>query len=177
MPRYVSDPHAEIIGQNVLGFVQNIQADEIHPYLEKYGLTEIDPNTWYPLNTWLAVLSDISEAPGASSNFVSVGLGISQTAVLPPGRENMTFEELISIYDVIYQMQHRNGDVGELVGEMVGPHHARVYVNTPFPIDMDYGVIYGFARRLLPPGTLFTVAYDETCEKTHEYGVIDITWD
>jgi hypothetical protein len=178
--RYVSfDPNAEIIGQNVLGFVGCTNKDRIIPFLEKHGLNHIDPDQWYPLQSWLDVLNDLVNAGGAMFDFVSVGLKIAETAVYPPEVEHMPFADFVMLIPQVYQLQHRNGDVGEERAEKLSNTHLRLIMNTPYPDDLAYGVVWGMARRFLPKGTQFTIAYDGA-EPRHdqggEYTVLDISW-
>ena len=180
MPSYKSfDPNTEVIGHNVLAFVQNAQADEIKTVLEKHDLAEIDPNAWYPQQKWLDVLSDLSEQGGAMFNFVAIGAAIAETAVMPPEAEKLSFEEVIFAINDIYQMQHRNGDAGEITIEKPGKNHLVLNVRVPYPDDLEYGTAFGFARRFLPKGTDFTVLYDDQAPRQSQDGdstVIHVKW-
>src|SRR4051812_38063503 len=54
------DPRIEIRGADVLSIVNNLQAEEIAPFLEKYGLSHIDPNQWYPAINWLSCMNELA---------------------------------------------------------------------------------------------------------------------
>jgi hypothetical protein len=55
--RYKSfDPDAQVVGQAMLGFRAAADQEMIEPLLEKYGLTDIQRDQWYPLQTWLDIL-------------------------------------------------------------------------------------------------------------------------
>lgn len=153
MARYTCDPNAEIIGQNLLSTVVHINRESVYPFLVKHGLDNIDPQQWYPLQAWMNVLNDVAEQGGGSSDFVSLGVAIAQTALLPPEIENASFEDFCASMDYAYQMNHRNGDVGHYMAEQMGEHHIKVTMTAPYPDDQAYGVLYGFARRFLPPKT------------------------
>ncbi len=173
------DEKTEIIGQNVLAFIQNIKVGDIRPILERHQLVDIDPTAWYPLSKWLDVLTDISNESDSTFNFVAIGMAIAQTAVLPPEVENMTFEEFMFGLDTFYQMQHRNGDAGTIKVEKPEKNHLIIKVRVPYPDDLEYGTAYGFAKRFLPRGTKFIVKYDENTprrEEGGEYTIIHITW-
>ena len=60
-----------------------------------------------------------------------------------------------------YHSAHRNGDIGHVIGERVEDKYYRINLEDIYPDDMTYGIIYGFAKRLLPSGTQFSVKYDE----------------
>jgi len=47
MRNLACDPQTEMIGQTGLSFVDNLQAEEVEPYLVKYGLTDVKPEQWY----------------------------------------------------------------------------------------------------------------------------------
>ena len=52
-------PETEVLGKNVLAILENVQADEIRPYAEKYGLTEINADQWYSAQSWLDLMNDL----------------------------------------------------------------------------------------------------------------------
>jgi hypothetical protein len=178
--RYVSfDPQAEVIGQNVLGFVECTNSDRILPHLEKHGLSEVDPERWYPLQNWLDVLNELDGDDGAMFDFVSIGLKIAETAIYPPEVEKMPFADFVMMIPQVYLMQHRNGDAGEERAERLSDQHLRLIMRTPYPDDLAYGVVWGMARRFLPEGTQFLIAYNDTEPRRDlggEYTVLDISW-
>ncbi len=173
------DPNTEIIGYNVLSFIQNVQAEEIKPILAQSGLDQIEPEAWYPQQKWLDVLTTLSGRSSAMFNFVAIGTAIAETAFLPPEVERMSFEQVIFAINDFYQMQHRNGDAGEIKVDKAAENHIILHVRVPYPDDLEYGTAYGFARRFLPPKTHFTVRYDEDCVRCEQGGeetVIHIAW-
>lgn len=181
MGQYASfDPRVEIIGQNILSFLQNSQIENIQPILERRGLTDVKPDQWYPLQTWMEVLTEISEQSSAMFDFVSIGMAISETAVIPPEVAKLPFEQFMMMINDVYQMQHRGGDAGTIKVEQPGDKHLLLTLRVPYPDDLEYGVAYGFARRFLPAGTQFTVMYDENVPRREKGGqetLIHITWD
>jgi hypothetical protein len=180
MPTYTSlDPNVEVIGQNMLSFIQNIQAEAIQPVLEKHGLLNVQPDTWYRLQDWLDVLSDLSTQSGAMFNMVAIGTAISETALIPPEVAAMSLEQFLFIVDNVYQMQHRNGDPGHIQTEQVADKHIKLTVRVPYPDDLEYGTTYGFVRRFLPKGTNFMVEYDPDTPRREQGGdatIIHVTW-
>ena len=176
------DSAAEAKGYAMLGFVQCIRGEEIKPYLKKHGLSNVDPEGWYPIQKWLDVLSDLAEErPGeAMFDFVAVGMKIMEVAQFPPQLDSMPFEQVfIALADDYRTAQHR-GNVGEIVNELVEEGHMKGTIRTPYPDDYWYGLFYGTARRFLPPGTHFIVKYDEDTPRRDEGGdvtIIHITWE
>jgi hypothetical protein len=177
------DPNAEIIGQAMLSFVECSNREAIMPFLEKHGLSNIEPDQWYPVSRWLDVLNDVAEQRSgmdAVFDFVSVGMKTAETAVYPPPFLALPFEEAMFLSNEGYQMNHRNGDAGEYIVEKSADKHLKVTVRTPYPSDLTYGLLYGQARRFLPPGTSFTVQYDADVLLPEQGGsntVIHIQWE
>jgi hypothetical protein len=180
VPTFTSyDPDAKVIGQNALSFIQNVNSDDILPILKKYGLSQIDPGTWYPLQQWLNVLSEISEQNNAMFNMVAIGAAISETAILPPGAENLSLEQILFAINDVYQMQHQ-GNVGHIATEKVSDTHIKLTVCVPYPDDLEYGTTYGFVRRFLPSSDSFNVFYDADTLRHDEGGdctVIHVQWE
>lgn len=183
MPRFQAfSDDSEVIGQNMLALIQNTRKEDIQPYLDKYGIATIDPDQWYPLQTWLNVLGDMYDAhPGqASSNFVSIGMEVAQTAVFPPEFDELSLQDIMLGWNDAYKLNNRGSDVGEMITEIVSDHHIKMVCRIPYPDDFNYGVFYGTARRFLPPGTDFTVSYDED-EPPREQGgnvtIYHIEWE
>jgi hypothetical protein len=181
LTQYTSfDPNVEVIGQNLLSFMQNVEADAIRPILEKHGLTKINPEQWYPMQQWLDVLSDLSQQSGAMFNMVAIGAAISETAIMPPEVEQMSLEQFLLLINDVYQMQHRNGDAGHVKAERLGAKHMCLEAYVPYPDDLEYGTAYGFARRFLPPQISFTVEYDPDTPRRELGGditLIHIQWE
>jgi hypothetical protein len=174
-----SDPSAAVIGQNMLSFIQNVNAADILPVLEQHGLSHIEPDKWYPLQEWLDILSELSSQSNAMFNMVAIGTAISETAILPPGAEQLSLEQILFAINDVYQMQHQ-GDVGSVITEKVSDKHIKLIVCVPYPDDLEYGTAYGFARRFLPGSTLFTVEYDANAPRHDQGGdntIIHIKWE
>lgn len=171
---------SQVIGHSILSMVECVRADIMKPLLEKCGLETIDPERWYPLQSWLNVFNEL-EAGGMTKieSFVSVGMTIVETAVLPPEFDRLSFDRIIEMIDYAYKMNNRGTEIGEYKGETVSPRHVRVTITAPYPDDYNYGILYGFARRYLGRGH-FTVFYDDTLPRREEGGkntVIHVVWE
>ncbi len=173
-----ADPSAQVLGAIVVGFIECSQRQEIWSILERRKLTNVDPDKWYLLQNWLDVLSEIAQDSGAMFNFVSVGTHIGDTAPLLAGNENISFEEMMLQFNENYQRSHRGG-VGEIFTEQIAENHVKCTYTTPYPDDLDYGVLYGLARRFLPKGTDFVVQFDDSLPRRDEggeYSVMHVIW-
>jgi hypothetical protein len=163
MRAYRCDPLTEIIGQQALAFVENVNVNAIFACLEKHHLTHVDPMTWYPLQNWLDVLNDIARLQSANLDFVAIGTAMAQTVWLPVAVAKMPVESFfLDGLNRIYQMQYRNGDAGGIRVKQVQPCGFRITVATPYPDELSYGVVYGFALRFLPRGIALKLEFDES---------------
>jgi hypothetical protein len=180
MPKFQCDPNIEVTGQQAIAYVNNIRSTEIRPALTKYGLATINPTAWYPLQNLLNVLSDLSEKPDWSSNFVSIGMAMADTAPLPD--EDAPVEEFLLRINGAYQAVHRGGETGMFEVQKVDEQHFQLIneIKTAYPDDVVYGLVYGLVRRILPKGTTITVRYDESSGPRRDNGgdftVLDILW-
>ncbi|MBC8172012.1 MAG: hypothetical protein H7X77_10080 [Anaerolineae bacterium] len=164
MPHYQSfDPKAEIIGQTALSLITNIMHDDIAGILKRHDLEQIDPAAWYPIQSVLDVLSEISEGENASSAFVSIGMAAGKLGYdsLPDAVKQMSLGDFLVLYSKHYQSRMRNGDAGWIKVEQRNERHSVIQSCIPFPDDVFYGVFYAYARLYRPAGKGFTVKYDE----------------
>lgn len=156
-------PDAEVLGGGMLAFIESINYDNFSSILETHGVDNINPNEWYPQQVWLDVFSDIASQPGSSSNLVSIGMKIADTAPIPPEALTLPFQEvMLGFNDGSYFANNRGKDIGRIDVEILDEKHICMIDKTPYPDDFVYGAYYATARRLLPRGTDFTVKYDET---------------
>lgn len=181
MPTYHCDPNTEIIGQQALAFVENMSANTIRPYLEQRDLTAVDPMTWYPLQAWLDVLNELAKHKSATLDYVAIGTAMTQTVWLPAAMARLSMEEFfLTAISRIYQMQYRNGSAGSIEVQPIGTRRLRIRATTPYPDDLTYGVVYGFALRFLPRGTPVKVEYDPGVRRRDqggEYTTMILEWE
>jgi len=164
MQRYQAfDSQAEMTGMTASSFVKSIMHDDITAILTRHHLDNIDPQGWYPVQTVLDVLNEISEGENASSIFVSVGVAAAQLALaaLPPVMKGCTLQEFFSKYDAMWKSRHRNGDAGFVHCEQVDENHLILCIKTPYPDDVFYGAIYGYVRFFCPKDKTFSISYDD----------------
>ena len=83
--------------------------------------------------------------------------------------------QVLMRWDDMYQMLHRNADVGGITVEKIAEKHYKTSHTVIYPDDMSYGVLFGFARRFLPPGTPFKVYYDPEIPPRDRGGEQDAT--
>jgi len=181
MPRMSCPPTAEIQGASLLSYLDNLKSEEIAPLLEKYGIDHIDPNEWYLLKPFMNVIDDLSSRRNFDENMVAIGLKVADHAITPELKQFMTLASAMEGWNEQFKAIHRNGDVGEIVAEKVADRHYRLIHRHVYPVAMNYGIMYGFAKHLLPQGAHFSVQYEDIFKRL-DYGgaeetVIIIKWE
>ena len=163
MPFYQCDPEIEINGVTVLSLTQNLQHNEFAAILDQHGFSTVDPEQWYSLQDVLNVLHEIAGGGNAMTNFVSIGVSAGELGVahLPPEMNDISIADFMAQYRKVYQIRHRNGKPGDVIGEQVDDNHLTIsWLDTPYPDDIMYRVIYAYARHFLK-GASFTLSYDD----------------
>lgn len=171
-PFVAGTPQAEVLGQVVAAFAENLESETVKPLLPKHGLDNIDPEKWYPHQSWMNVLKELSETPGGSSALVAFGRKVVETAVMPPEMDSIP--KMLHSLQAIHHLNLRNipADEGYVVEE-VSEKLYRVIHNTPNPRDAIYGFLWGLAQRFRAPGEPFTV---RMVESDHPGGVFEVEW-
>lgn len=173
-------PGTETLGLLLSTFVDNVQGGETRPVMEKHGMVNLAPMEWYPVQKLLDALNELSQSPNTIFNFVAIGMGIGETVPMPPGVENPTLEQVLMLWDSLYQGLHREGDAGRITIEKISDTYFKTHQDGLYPDDMSYGVLYAYGKRFLPPGTHFTVFYELDCPPRDQGGdktIISIQWE
>jgi hypothetical protein len=182
MRKLTCPPELEVLGINLVAFADNLQGSETSPIIEKYGLTNADPQGWYPTLNLLNALNEIATKANVATNMTAIGMKIGGMVPMPPGLENATLEQALSVWDGAYQYLHRGADCGRIDIEKVNDHCFKTIHSVVYPDDMSYGILYAYGKRFLPPKTHFSVFYDPEV-KARDYGgtgdatYINIKWD
>ncbi len=142
----------EVLGGVVLSIVNSIDEvfeSEMLSILEMHGITDPQPDTWYPLDSLLSALKYIADEIGPNTLFV-IGKGIVQNAKFPEGIGNIK-EALISL-DEAYHMNHRGGDIGYYKVEKFDEDErtAVIECTNPYPHYFDKGILTALSRRYAP---------------------------
>ena len=172
-----SSPDAEILGAVLLSFVQNVKADELMPFLKKYGLDEMDPNKWYPQQLILDFYKGMADNTiNMSENMVAIGIKSVET--VPQNPDAKTLEQAILTSNATNKVILRNvpEDEGFAIAES-RPGYLLVIDNTPYPADAMYGYFWGLARRYKTPGGGFRVVRVDNPKPDQFPGrAFEITW-
>ncbi|MBI5958326.1 MAG: hypothetical protein HY866_06320 [Chloroflexi bacterium] len=179
-PYKLFHPDHEYLGQVLMDFQNAVEGESIHSIFKKHGLTNIQPQAWYPAQMFINILNDMKESRTMQMlDFVSIGMKQVENAVMPPGLAQLPLIDILRSMDTAYQMNNRGTDIGEIRCEVIDAHHVRLIFRVPQPDDIWYGVCYGYMRRLAPEGTHFTVYYDEHQPRREDGGeitIIHISW-
>ena len=138
---------AEVIGASLATIVQGCGAfqSKVRSLLKERGITEIDHDAWYKLEDVASVLNELERTVGPNL-MVLLGRYIPENAMLPP--EIDTFEKALLSLDMVYQMHHRNGEVGSYNITVESPGQIRAICNTPaYSTNVNLGMFRGFGNK------------------------------
>lgn len=173
-------PDAEVLGGAMMAFIESIHYTDFSTILERHNIEKIEPQRWYSQQLWLDVFTDIANQPGGSSNLVSIGMKIVETAPMPPEAAELPFTDIaMGFNEGAYLTNNRGKDIGGIEAQVVAPGHVVMIDRTPYPDDFVYGAYYALAKRYLPSGSDFTVSYDEHVPRRDNGGTetrVHITW-
>lgn len=136
---------AEIVGQSVADWVDNLNKGLTDPVFEKYGLSEIDPEGWYSLDIIIDLYRGMAESEGGSASLVAMGKASAKPVY--DIFEFKSFEDFIKNGDKPFKAAIRNiPDEYGLSTEKVGERHYRIVNNSIVPNDMIYGYLWEMFR-------------------------------
>lgn len=151
---YVSpDPHATITGETLQAvFAAFRLPQQAHQLFSKHSLPTL-PQPWqhYPLQFWLDLLADVEKSCGGPTVY-SLGLHIVHCCKWPA--DLTTLDEALQAMDRACRANVQGDDIGYYAYEKAGPHQALLTCLTPTPLDFEYGLLTGVARKFKPPGCL-----------------------
>lgn len=181
MHTFTCDPNTEIIGPVLMAYLDNVQSEIIEPIFRRHGMTNPNPEKWYPLQPVLDVLKELSKGDSATTNLVAIGVKIAEYGVEPEDIVNAPLPIVLEHWNDHMQISFRGGDVGIIITEKVHDKFYKTIQKNVFPDDLCYGLAYGFARSRLPLGTNFKVYYEEYNNRMDNGGadstVICVEWD
>jgi hypothetical protein len=177
MAEFVSfDPNVEVLGQSMMSVVAGMSASA-RPLLEKYGLDKLEADKWYKLQPILDFYKEISLGKNAALNLTSTGTKVPEKAIFPA--EIDSIQKAFAVLDEAYHTNHRGGEIGHYTATVINSRQIDVLAETPFPCDLDYGIILGLARRFKPVNGILAVYHDTktTCRKKGSNSCLyHVTW-
>lgn len=157
-PPRPQDPyaHMEVLGRAFLAILQGmdvVQARVMRMLAERGISPPIRPEGWYPMPVLLALLQSIHEQIGPVT-VKGIGRSIPSTAPFP--KDIDTLEKGLRSIDTAYNATHRGrGHIGAYRYQAgPGPRSARVVSDTPYPCDMEMGLVEALADQFRPTDAL-----------------------
>lgn len=175
------DRSAEVKGVEVSSIVQaadhlsTVFGERIEEMLAANGLGDVQPNSWYPLQSYLDVIRAVGRRIGEKTVFY-VGKKLPELTEWPSGVETV-IEGMESISGA-YETVHRGGDIGYYRVESVTDGELRLRCKNPYPCALDRGIIRGTGEQFSPPTAYVDLAEQGTrCRADGaEECVYEVTW-
>lgn len=129
--------------------------------LAKHDIHKLKTDGWYPTHVFSEVLQIVAREVGENTLF-SIGKRVPDIAVWPADIKDI--DAGLSSVDVAYHMNHRDskgvlfdpktGQMREGIGhysyQRTGPRSAVMVCSTPYPSELDRGIVTGTARKWKP---------------------------
>ncbi len=96
---------AEVLGESASAIINHMLSANVVASLERYGLSDIKSDEWYPVDRFIDVFSEwYNDADNINTmdNLVSVGMAVVDNAPFPPDVADMTPLEQVSVIRLIY---------------------------------------------------------------------------
>ncbi|RLI00399.1 hypothetical protein DRO30_05885 [Candidatus Bathyarchaeota archaeon] len=134
---------ARVKGNAMLAIVNGIMHRDLAlEILAKHGITDIDPDEWYPEQSWLDAFAEIGADLGDAALY-AIGRAIPQVIDIPDDINSAI--EAIERLDEVYQSHHK-GLSGAYVVEITGESSARIISKNPRPCAYDMGFITAYVE-------------------------------
>ena len=148
---------SEVSGQVMLDSIQAM-GRAARRVVNKHIIGELDPNGWYPQQTWLDILRDATEE--MQLDLLTVGNRVASNLPMPDGVFSLA--RLLELVEDNYQTTHRHVDPVHVTATQVGEHEVHIVDNSPYPDEFQYGMIFGLFQRLMPMDANLVVRYDDS---------------
>ncbi len=172
-------PDQELIGAVLITYRASINFENYSDLYERLGLGSVEVDKWYSGQVVIDLINTIAERTSAMMDFVSIGTAMGMYTPASEVSSYLDFGTVVTSLDSGYQAMTRGTDVGWFRGGVIAPQHVKVDYRVPWPDDLEYGFVYGLAKRFLPPLTKFTAVYDPAVlrrELGGEYTSVHVRW-
>jgi hypothetical protein len=156
----------EIRGMAIMA-VRAALGNDADPLLRACNLAPLHQDRWYPQRGYLELLRLIGDEDfGAILNVTAIGLRsleLIHMIYMQQAHERTTPDIIHAIrnLDMGWQAAHRGGYPGQFALIEGMPERVIVQVESLFPVNYCYGLLYGLARLYRPNHTRFMVDYAE----------------
>ncbi len=169
----------EVLGNAILAILNGMEFSQSRALkiLAENGINSVKGDVWYPMLGVLQSFHRVFEKVGPST-VRAIGRKIPENAQMPPAIDSL--EKALRSVDVAYRMNHRGpGAIGGYLYQDVGPRHARLVCDNPYPCDMDLGLIESFADKFRPKDSIrVRIEHDTRSCRLRGDGACtyDVTW-
>ena len=137
------DPKVEINGKTVMSALDAVWNKKVAlEILARHGIQNIKPNSWYPMQSFLNVLREISGEFG-DRELLAVGRKIPFWADFPKIKN---LHDGLSKIDIAYHNNHRGGEIGHYRYTKLAENKGRMICDNPYPCRFDQGIFHGLAE-------------------------------
>jgi hypothetical protein len=159
-------PTTEVKGNAILAILNGIMhRDLAERILAKHGIHDVNPDYWYPEQSWLDAFSEIAGELGDSALF-AIGRAVPQVMDFPRPFANAT--DALKTLDEVYQAHHR-GKAGGYEVSFLEPNKARIASTNPRPCAYDMGFITAYIEKFNGGKKVKVVHEEDICCRKHEY--------
>lgn len=146
--------NAMVLGQSLLSIVEAMGSfkDKGLKILEESGISNPQPDKWYPLANNLEAFKRIESSIGPKTLF-QIGKKVPENSLWPPEIDNM--DKAFGSIDIAYHMNHKGGDIGTYKVQKVGDKELKVITDNPYPCDFDLGLLEAIARKFKPDSSMY----------------------
>jgi len=179
IPFRAFDPRVEVNGRTILSVLEAIPDYKEYALgvLEKNGIQGLHRGSWHAQQNWLDAFRDIAGEIGVFTLY-AIGRCIPDSADWPS--DVVTLEGGLASIDIAYHMNHRIGTVpmfdaetgkmvegiGHYAVRKLGPGHADLVCDTPYPCDFDKGILAATANKFKAARDIVSIRESPDCRKT-----------
>jgi hypothetical protein len=169
-PYEAFDADVQINGQTVYTVVEEAMGKFSDAYRQRAlealaaeGVTDPDPDAWYPQQAWLNAFETVSSE---LEPHILDRLGEQIPAVADWPNAVDTVPEGLQAIDEAYQRNHRGGEIGCYRFEQTDEQAGKLTCRNPYPCEFDRGLLRGTAQQYAPIGSfVFVEETGTTCRR------------
>ena len=182
LPQYQAiSASVEVWGASILGCIDGLAKAglpraEAMDLFAKAGVSNIQPEGWYPQQAYLDMLKAIETRYGEEA-LRAMACQVPDTSKFPPGIE--TLEQALQCLDIAYQLNHRGGPIGHYACVPMGYHALELVCENPYGCAFDLGILDALVQAFRPPGGRCAIIHREgsPCRRRGgESCTYQITW-
>jgi hypothetical protein len=172
-------PGIEVRGEYVIPMIDSAGPFQETPLkiLAENGIVEPQPGQWYPLQAYLNAIKTVASKLGPATLFL-IGKWMAEDGVFPQGINNI--DTALAALDKAYNLNHRGGNCGSYEIQKASERSYRVICQSPYPEDVDRGLIEALLRKHKTAGILSVQVKIDTSlpskSKGAETSTIVVSW-